>query len=82
LVVVPNIGNTFCGEVLAGIEVAALAAGQTILIADFAQDVGRQAAYLAWMRNGHADGVFLMGRPEVVWSSVAPVPDTGLRAPM
>ncbi len=78
LVVVPNIGNTFYGEVLAGIEAAAHAAGQTILIADSAQDAVREAAYLAWLRNGRADGVFLMGRPEVDWSSVAPVPETGL----
>jgi LacI family transcriptional regulator, repressor for deo operon, udp, cdd, tsx, nupC, and nupG len=79
LVVVPNIGNTFYGEVLAGIEAAAHAAGQTILIADSAQDAGREAAYLAWLRNGRADGVFLMARPEVDWSTVAPVPETGLR---
>ncbi|MGQ0566336.1 MAG: LacI family DNA-binding transcriptional regulator [Gemmobacter sp.] len=79
LVVVPNIGNTFYGEVLAGIEAAAHVAGQTILIADSAQDAGREAAYLAWLRNGRADGVFLMGRPEVDWTAVAPVPETGLR---
>ena len=78
LVVVPNIGNTFYGEVLAGIEAAAHAAGQTILIADSAQDATREAACLAWLRNGRADGVFLMGRPEVDWSAVAPVADTGL----
>lgn len=79
LVVVPNIGNTFYGEVLAGIEAAAHAAGQTILIADSAQDAGREAAYLAWLRNGRVDGVFLMTKPEVDWSTVAPVPETGQR---
>ncbi len=79
LVVVPDIGNTFYGEVLAGIEAAAHAAGQTILIADSAQDPARETAYLAWLRNGRADGVFLMGRPEVDWSAVAPLPETGLR---
>ena len=79
LVVVPSIGNTFYGEVLAGIEAAAHAAGQTILIGDSAQDPAREAAYLAWLRNGRADGVFLMTRPEIDWSAVAPVAETGLR---
>jgi len=68
---------TSLGKVLGGIAAAAPAAGQTILIADSAQDASREAACLAWLRNGRADGVFLMGRPEDDWSAVAPLPDTG-----
>jgi len=76
LVVVPNSGNV-PRQGAGGIAAAAPAAGQTILIADFAQDASREAACLAWLRNGRADGVFLMGRPEDDWSAVAPLPDTG-----
>ncbi len=67
LVVVPNIGNTFYGEVLAGIEQAAHAAGQTILIGDSAADPAREAAFLSYLQNGRADGALLLARPTVDW---------------
>jgi len=66
-------------ETILGIEQAAHAAGQTILIADSAQDAAREAVYLSYLRNGRADGAFLLTYPQVDWDSVAPVPETGLR---
>jgi LacI family transcriptional regulator, repressor for deo operon, udp, cdd, tsx, nupC, and nupG len=73
LVVVPDIGNTFYGEVLAGIEHAAQGQGQTILIADTGGDPAREAAYLAHLRNGRADGAILMLQPDPGWDAVARV---------
>jgi LacI family repressor for deo operon, udp, cdd, tsx, nupC, and nupG len=60
LVLVPDIGNTFFSEILAGIERVASAAGQTILIGDTANDVEREEDFLRYLRNGRADGVLLL----------------------
>lgn len=60
LVLVPNIGNTFFSEILAGIERVASAAGLTILIGDTANDVDREEDFLRYLRNGRADGVLLL----------------------
>ena len=60
LVLVPDIGNTFFSEILAGIERVASAAGLTILIGDTANDVGREEDFLRYLRNGRADGVLLL----------------------
>lgn len=60
LVLVPDIGNTFFSEILAGIERVASAAGLTILIGDTANDVRREEDFLRYLRNGRADGVLLL----------------------
>lgn len=79
LVIVPDIGNTFYGEVLAGIEEAARAAGQTILIGDSGDDPAQETAFLAFLLNGRADGAFLFNRPTADWSRIAAIADSGLR---
>lgn len=60
LVLVPDIGNTFFSEILAGIERVASAAGLTILIGDTANDPQREEDFLRYLRNGRADGVLLL----------------------
>jgi LacI family repressor for deo operon, udp, cdd, tsx, nupC, and nupG len=60
LVLVPDIGNTFFSEILAGIERVASAADLTILIGDTANDVRREEDFLRYLRNGRADGVLLL----------------------
>jgi LacI family transcriptional regulator, repressor for deo operon, udp, cdd, tsx, nupC, and nupG len=72
LVVVPNIGNVFFGEVLAGIETVASAAGLTLLIGDTASDPARERAYIRQMLNGRADGAILLGQPIGAWFDPMP----------
>lgn len=60
LVLVPDIGNTFFSEILAGIERVASAAGLTILIGDTANDPRREEDFLRYLRNGRADGALLL----------------------
>lgn len=60
LVLVPDIGNTFFSEILAGIERVASAAELTILIGDTANEPQREEEFLRYLRNGRADGVLLL----------------------
>lgn len=60
LVLVPDIGNPFFADLLAGIETTATAAGYTILIGDTRGDVERERSLLRHLRNGRADGVLLL----------------------
>lgn len=52
LVLLPDIGNTFFSEILAGIERVASSAGLTILIGDTANDPHREEDFLRYLRNG------------------------------
>ncbi|WP_208347493.1 LacI family DNA-binding transcriptional regulator [Pseudaestuariivita rosea] len=60
IVLVPDIGNTFFSEILAGIERVASAANQTILIGDAGQDPRRAEKFLNALINGQADGALLL----------------------
>lgn len=60
LVLVPDIGNTFFSEILAGIEKVASARRQTILIGDTAGDRAREERFLSYLVNGRADGALLL----------------------
>ncbi|MDX8354507.1 LacI family DNA-binding transcriptional regulator [Cognatiyoonia sp. IB215182] len=60
MVLVPDIGNTFFSEILAGIERVASSAGQTILIGHTAKDPLREEKYLNSLINGQADGALLL----------------------
>ncbi|MFQ6546450.1 LacI family DNA-binding transcriptional regulator [Aestuariibius sp. 2305UL40-4] len=73
LVLVPDIGNTFFSEILAGIEKVASAAGQTILIGDTAGEDRRELAFLDYLINGRSDGALLLnGRlPQAVAERIA-----------
>lgn len=73
LVLVPDIGNTFFSEILAGIEKVASAAGQTILIGDTAGEDRRERAFLDYLVNGRSDGALLLnGRlPDGLAESIA-----------
>lgn len=56
VVLVPNIGNPFFSQILAGIEQAASAAGYTVLICDTEQHGRRDEGLRAWLRTNRADG--------------------------
>ncbi|NSX55394.1 LacI family DNA-binding transcriptional regulator [Parasulfitobacter algicola] len=60
VVLVPDIGNTFFSEILAGIERVASSAGQTILIGHTAHDHMREEKYLNNLLNSQADGALLL----------------------
>lgn len=60
MVLVPDIGNTFFSEILAGIERVASSAGQTILIGHTGKDPLREEKYLNSLINGQADGALLL----------------------
>lgn len=60
LVVVPDIGNSFFSEILAGIERVASKTGYTILIGDTGGDSVRCQKLLDLLRNGRADGALLL----------------------
>lgn len=60
LALVPDVGNTFFSEILAGIERIAWRAGLTLLIGNAANDPAREADYLNLIASGRADGALLL----------------------
>ncbi|MBT6441940.1 MAG: LacI family DNA-binding transcriptional regulator [Alphaproteobacteria bacterium] len=60
VVLVPNIGNPFFSEILAGIESAASARNYNILIGDTENDPAREREYAAFVRGHQADGLILL----------------------
>lgn len=60
LVLVPDIGNTFFSEILAGIEQVASANAMTILIGHTANGEQRERKFLTYLLSGRADGVLLL----------------------
>lgn len=60
VVLVPNIGNPFFSEILAGIESAASARDYNILIGDTENDPAREREYAAFVRGHQADGLILL----------------------
>ena len=80
IVLVPDIGNTFFSEILSGIERAASAAGQTILIGHTANDPIREEQYLNALINGQADGALLLNGhlPEATTQRIKAAPSRTL----
>ena len=60
LVLVPDIGNTFFAEILAGIEEVASANGMTILIGDTRGAADRESEFLTYLASGRADGILAL----------------------
>lgn len=67
LVLVPDIGNTFFSEVLAGIDHVASAAGITVLIGNTVNDPVREDTYLRYLFNGRSDGIVLLNGRLPAW---------------
>ncbi len=82
VVLVPDIGNTFFSEILAGIERVASSAGQTILIGHTAHDQLREEKYLNNLLNSQADGALLLNGhlPDSVAAKIRETP--GRRLPI
>ncbi len=76
VVLVPDIGNTFFSEILAGIERVASATGKTILIGHTAHSLLREEKYLDALLNSQADGALLLNGhlPDVVADKVRKTP--------
>jgi LacI family transcriptional regulator, repressor for deo operon, udp, cdd, tsx, nupC, and nupG len=60
LVLVPNIGNPFFSQILAGIETTASRAGLNVLIADTKQPRAHEGPLSEYMQNNRADGILVL----------------------
>lgn len=60
LVLVPNLGNPFFSQILAGIEATVSRAGLNVLIADTRQPDVRVTQLSAYLHNNRADGLILL----------------------
>jgi LacI family repressor for deo operon, udp, cdd, tsx, nupC, and nupG len=66
---VPNIGNPFFSQVLAGIETVAARHGYNVLVADTSRPQARQEQISAYLQNGRADGLIVLdGRLAIEFS--------------
>ena len=59
MVLVPNLGNPFFSEILAGIETTLSRAGLSVLVADTRQAAGVDPV-LDWLHNTRADGIIAL----------------------
>lgn len=57
---VPNIGNPFFSQILAGIEAAAARAGYSVLIADTRAPHAREGQLADYLNNSRADGLVIL----------------------
>jgi len=57
---VPNIGNPFFSQILAGIEAAAARAGYSVLIADTRAPHAQAGQLLEYLNNSRADGLIIL----------------------
>ncbi len=60
VVLVPNIGNPFFSQILAGIEQAAAPAGFSVLIVDTTQPHAADEQVFAYLHNTRADGLIVL----------------------
>ena len=60
VVLVPNIGNPFFSQILAGIETTASKAGLNVLIADTRQPHAQEGQLQEYLDNNRADGILVL----------------------
>ena len=60
VVLVPNIGNPFFSQILAGIETTASQAGLNVLIADTRQPRAQEGQLREYLDNNRADGILVL----------------------
>ncbi len=60
VVLVPNIGNPFFSQILAGIETTASKAGLNVLIADTRQPRAHEGPLSEYLHNNRADGILVL----------------------
>ncbi len=60
VVLVPNLGNPFFSEILAGIEAKLTAAGLSVLVVDTGQAKARNDLLYSYLHNSRADGILCL----------------------